>query len=73
MNPTFPGIIDPSIVSHNYSKGFNDRFYKQGTDDYTNFLAGGYAVNEYYPSIGGMVSERNLLAGLVIIKGMRTL
>lgn len=55
VNPEFKGIIDPSIVSHLYNRGYKDKFFKQGTDDYTNFLAGGYAVSEYYPSIGGMV------------------
>ncbi|XP_065067094.1 uncharacterized protein LOC135692740 [Rhopilema esculentum] len=50
----FLSTLDPSLVSHNYNKGFQDKFYKQGTDDYTNYLAGGYAVSQYYPSIGGL-------------------
>ena len=29
---------------------------KQGTKDYTTVIAGAYAISQYYPSIGGMVS-----------------
>ena len=55
VNPTYSGTIDPSIVSHNYNKDFKNKFYKQGTDDYSNFVTAGFAVSQYYPSIGGMV------------------
>ena len=48
--------ISPSIVSHNYKKSFKEKFFKQATDDHSTYLAGGYAVSEYYPSIGGLVS-----------------
>eukprot|EP00794_Sanderia_malayensis_P006329 gene6329-7055_t len=46
--------MDPSLVSHYYMMGYKDKFFRQGTDDLTNYLAGGYAVSEYLPSIGGM-------------------
>jgi len=46
--------ICPSIVSHNYNKSFKEKFFKQATDDHSTYLAAGYAVCEYYPSIGGL-------------------
>ncbi len=52
--------MDPSLVSHYYKRGFKDKFFRQGTDDYTNYLAGSYAVAEYYPSIGGMVRDKDI-------------
>ena len=55
VSPAFTETINPSIVSHTYKGDLQHRFYKQGTDDYSNFLAAGYSVSQYYPSIGGMV------------------
>ena len=40
------------MTSHNYNKGFQEEFYKQGTGDYTRYLCVGEAL-DFYDHLGG--------------------
>ena len=49
--------MQPSWVSHHAYMNFHQRFWRQGTKNYTAMLTAGYAVGEFMENIGGIVRK----------------
>ena len=57
VNKKLHDKMQPSWISHWTYGSFQERFFMQGTKNYSPMLTAGYAVNEFTESIGGLVSS----------------
>ena len=54
VKPKFHDIVDPLLVSWLHDQGLQDRFFQQGTLDYTSYTSVPAAI-QFYQEIGGLV------------------
>ncbi|XP_065640823.1 uncharacterized protein LOC100210723 isoform X1 [Hydra vulgaris] len=57
--------MQPSWVSHHAYMNFHQRFWRQGTKNYTAMLTAGYSVGEYMKNIGGISHLHSYITPLV--------
>ncbi|XP_065674398.1 uncharacterized protein LOC100214466 isoform X2 [Hydra vulgaris] len=54
VNKKWHDKMKPSWISHATYGGFQERFFMQGTKNYSAMVSAGYAVNEFTECIGGL-------------------
>jgi len=52
VHPKHQNWVRPLVTSHNYNKGYQEEFFKQGTGDYTRYLCVEEAL-DFYQDLGG--------------------